>query len=173
MNAAFGVADTVDTRAAVERLAAQHHVSISAWASDLPAAFAAARRTRAPVVVDSLPDGPAGTAAHAYAHIHNIPIVTADTPPTLAAPLVAVCAAYGDLLRAVGTAPARRARTKPYDNPAVVARIVAAREAGASYRSIARDLTAENIPGPNGSGWVHSTVRNVHVRAARPLPSSP
>ncbi len=49
---------------------------------------------------------------------------------------------------------------------AVVREIVAAREAGRSYRAIASDLRARGVPTAQGGAWDPATVRKVALRAA-------
>jgi site-specific DNA recombinase len=49
-------------------------------------------------------------------------------------------------------------RIKP-DDAEVVRRIFRAYAAGQSARTIARDLNAEQIPGPGGRPWIDTTIR--------------
>jgi DNA invertase Pin-like site-specific DNA recombinase len=49
--------------------------------------------------------------------------------------------------------------------PEVEARIVAARQAGATLQSIADDLNAEGITTPTGRGWSAALVRKITVRS--------
>jgi DNA invertase Pin-like site-specific DNA recombinase len=92
----------------------------------------------------------------------------------LAADVVAAVAAFEREMISLRTSEAMaagKARGAQYGRsrmaePAIVKRIVRAREKGASFGAIARELTEDNTPSPSGKPmWQESTVRRIYNTA--------
>lgn len=59
---------------------------------------------------------------------------------------------------------AEQGRTTSEVTPAITARVLRERQAGASYPVIASALNSEGVPTPRGKRWHASSVRNVELR---------